>query len=156
MRELLLITCIDCILMLIIVSSYGYLGSHDSYVQFGPHDDTVLMGIVIDTWTKYCVSLMFLAFFTAFQTCREAYVYPWIMNNVYDDKTHFINDFSKREVSFIVNGNYISDGVWYIVSIWMVTSQIDFAIVKLLVSALSNKIFIQYRYLDRKLYILLD
>lgn len=137
--------------MIVIATSYGYLGSHDSYVQLGPHDDTILMGIVINTWKKYIASLIFLSLFTAFQTCREAYVYPWIMNNVYDDKTYIINNYSRGEVSFIVNGNYVSDGVWYIVSIWMVTSQLDFAVIKLIVSCLSNSLFIKYRYLNRKI-----
>jgi len=152
-RKLLIwITVADCVLMVIMMTSYSYIGSHDSYVKFGPHDDTVLMGLTIDTWPKYIGSVVFLIGFIAFQTCREVYVYPWVMNNVYDDKTLCINQFTKGEVNFIVNGNYASDGLWYMIGIWMVTSQIDFALIKWITSAIANYLVVRRRYLSKKSY----
>ncbi len=136
--------------MVILMLAYIYYSSpSDPYIRFGPHDDTMLMGLKIDTREKYIVSMVFLNTFTAFQSCREVIVYPWIMHKIYNKDCIDIQEFSRREVNFIANGNYASDRIWYMVGIWMVVSQIDFAFMAGVSACISNY-FVIRSYLNTK------
>eukprot|EP00961_Rhodomonas_salina_P172436 2325351-Rhodomonas_salina.1 len=50
----------------IVMYGYAHSGAHDSlFLQIGPNDDTVIMGIHVDSWHKWSV----LVAFTFTNTC---------------------------------------------------------------------------------------
>lgn len=137
MKLVVILTLIDCVLVLAMSIIYAHY-QESAFVRIGPHSDTEVSGFKIDTFSKYISVMIFLAAFTAFQTCRETVVYPWIMNYVYDDKQKKLDSYKPSEIYFVTSCNYFCDGIWYIVGIWLATSQIDFALMRCIVSTITN------------------
>ena len=64
---------------------------YTTFYRFGPHEDLRIMGIKIDTASKYFGIVMYSFINSIFRTAYHNYLNPWMINNVQDEerqKTH--------------------------------------------------------------------
>lgn len=148
------ITLINLCLIFSIFIPFLFKGDiNDGFVRFGPSNTLHILWLTVNTWTKYICTQIFLAIFSMFQTYREEIIYPWITNNLYDHKQKNISDYSKREVYIIVNGNFLADSMYYLIAIWLSISQIDFALMKIIVCGIMNAYTMHHKYIKHKIFI---
>ena len=74
--------------VLIVFKDLGLLDG--SYMTFGPSQNTVFMGVVLNTWYRWGM----VAGFTFLNTCVNDFMSdalgPWILNTISDHKTRYI------------------------------------------------------------------
>jgi len=60
------------------------------FVRFGPSDNTYLLSMKIDTWTKWSMVCFYVFMNTAINSFVDESMGPWIQNTVQDHKNKFI------------------------------------------------------------------
>lgn len=146
---------LTCVMMmswlLIILVVYGFSGATDHHGQFlhiGPSDQTVVMGVVIDTWPKWHV-LAALAFLkTAMNEFVGAAIDPWIINTVQDEKTTTL-PYSKTTCLVIVQLYTIYGHIMSVFGIALLLSQVDFLVLRVLADLIVTT-FAMYRFMLHK------
>lgn len=138
--------------MLAVCSIFYTLGAfHMSYMHVGPGEETVFMGLKIDTWGKWSA----LAGFSFWNTCINEFISnaldPWFLNSLQDHKTKRIG-YSHATCMWIVQIHCMYVHVMGVFSLFLFFSQVDFAIVRLLadwiVTGFSTAWFIQDKIYD--------
>jgi hypothetical protein len=138
--------------MLAVCSIFYSLGAfHMGYMHVGPGDETVFMGLNIDTWGKWSA----LAGFSFCNTCINEFISnaldPWFLNSLQDHKTRRIG-YSHATCMWIVQIHCMYVHVMGVFSLFLFFSQVDFAIVRLLadwlVTGFSTAWFIQDKIYD--------
>ena len=130
-----IITC-WMIVILTIMLSYLFANKEDytgdiSFYQFGPNPDLVIIGIVIDTPTKYGLVVVYAVINTVIRNLDHNIIVPWIMLNVQNIKITniYVKDVSKQYEISIINTIYS----WFdwLIYIHMLLAQIDMFLLEL-------------------------
>ena len=130
-----IITC-WMIVILTIMLSYLFANKEDytgdtSFYRFGPNPDLVIIGIVIDTPTKYCLVVVYAVINTVIRNLDHNIIMPWIMLNVQNLKITNIDakDIPKQYEISIINTIYS----WFdwLIYIHMLLAQIDMFLLEL-------------------------
>ena len=130
-----IITC-WMIVILTIMLSYLFANKEDytgntSFYQFGPNPDLVIIGIVIDTPTKYGLVVVYAVINTVIRNLDHNIIMPWIMLNVQNIKITNIDakDIPKQYEISIINTIYS----WFdwLIYIHMLLAQIDMFLLEL-------------------------
>jgi hypothetical protein len=147
------------ILMLWMCGVIGALQSldlmHSQFVTFGPSPHTKFMTLSIDTWHKW--TLLVSATFA--NTCVTDFmsdaIVPWIQNTVQDHKTKYL-PYRKFTCYMISQLWGIYCGVMSIFAISLMTSQIDFLLVRMMADIITNTFttykFMRHKVVDRNKY----
>jgi hypothetical protein len=143
--------------MIIACSVFYQLGAfHMHFMTFGPSSKTIFMGMTIDTWNKW----YFLAAFSFVNTATNEFLgsalLPWFQNTIQDHKSKYI-PYSQRTCMSIVVLYDIYAHVMSIFGIYLLFSQIDFLIIRLLadilVTVITTNWFLQYKSVDEERYL---
>ena len=130
-----IITC-WMIVILTIMLSYLFANKEDytgdtSFYRFGPNPDLVIIGIVIDTPTKYGLVVVYAVINTVIRNLDHNIIMPWIMLNVQNLKITNIDakDIPKQYEISIINTIYS----WFdwLIYIHMLLAQIDMFLLEL-------------------------
>ena len=130
-----IITC-WMVVILTIMLSYLFANKEDytgdtSFYRFGPNPDLVIIGIVIDTPTKYGLVVLYAVINTVIRNLDHNIIVPWIMLNVQNIKITNIDakDISKQYEISIINTIYS----WFdwLIYIHMLLAQIDMFLLEL-------------------------
>ena len=130
-----IITC-WMIVILTIMLSYLFANKEDytgdtSFYRFGPNPDLVIIGIVIDTPTKYGLVVVYAVINTVIRNLDHNIIMPWIMLNVQNIKITNIDakDIPKQYEISIINTIYS----WFdwLIYIHMLLAQIDMFLLEL-------------------------
>ena len=130
-----IITC-WMIVILTIMLSYLFANKEDytgdtSFYRFGPNHDLVIIGIVIDTPTKYGLVVVYAVINTVIRNLDHNIIMPWIMLNVQNIKITNIDakDIPKQYEISIINTIYS----WFdwLIYIHMLLAQIDMFLLEL-------------------------
>ena len=121
------------------VTIFWWLGAfHVQFMTFGPSNKTVFMGLVIDNWTKW----LFLATFSFCNTCVNEFLGsalgPWFTNTVQDQKCQTL-PYSKFTCLAIAQIFTIYEHVMSVFGIFLMFSQIDFMLLRMLADLLVNQ-----------------
>lgn len=108
---------------------------HNQFLHIGPSAETIVMGVVIDTWQKWGV-LATLAFLkTCFNEFFENSLTPWIINDIQDTKTKELL-YSKAICTTIVQLYQVYMHIMSVFGVALLLSQVDFLIIRILADAL--------------------
>ena len=130
-----IITC-WMVVILTIMLSYIFANNEDytgdtSFYRFGPNPELVIIGIVIDTPTKYGLVVLYAVINTIIRNLDHNIIVPWIMLNVQNIKITNIDakDISKQYEISIINTIYS----WFdwLIYIHMLLAQIDMFLLEL-------------------------
>jgi len=130
-----IITC-WMVVILTIMLSYLFANKEDytgdtSFYRFGPNPDLVIIGIVIDTPTKYGLVVVYAVINTVIRNLDHNIIMPWIMLNVQNIKITNIDakDIPKQYEISIINTIYS----WFdwLIYIHMLLAQIDMFLLEL-------------------------
>ena len=134
----------------IIISIFGLsldaLYDHDSHLfEFGPSSELIFLGIVIDTWLKYSLLVLFMWLLEFMDILQEEYLSPFI-HMIYDanvkENQKDLNSYSWYDMYIINHFSLASNGLRQILRVVIVTIQIPLAIVVWLLKELSRIYFV--------------
>lgn len=142
-------------LIFIIAMLQGVGLMHSTFMTFGPSSHSKFMALNIDTWHKWVL----LTCATFASTCVSDFfsdaIVPWIQNTIQDHKTTYLpyNKFTCYCISQLWT---IYCAIMSIFAISLMTSQIDFLIIRLLADLLTNSFttfkFMRHKKVDRQKY----
>ena len=130
-----IITC-WMVVILTIMLSYIFANKEDytgdtSFYRFGPNPELIIIGIVIDTPTKYGLVVLYAVINTIIRNLDHNIIVPWIMLNVQNIKITNVDvkDISKQYEISIINTIYS----WFdwLIYIHMLLAQIDMFLLEL-------------------------
>lgn len=125
------------------------------FLSFGPNNKTQLMGVVLDTWTKWvCVAM-----YTFISTCIAAFtgdaIGPWITNTIQDHKTKYI-PYSKAMCVLILQVFTVYAVMMSVIGMFVALTQIDFMLIRMAADLLVNQAtvmwFLRGKRVDAKRY----
>lgn len=128
---------------------------HSEFMSFGPSPHTKFMTLSIDTWHKW--ALLACATFTS--TCVTDFmadaIAPWIQNTIQDHKSKYLP--YRKFTCFMISQLWsVYCGVMSIFAISLMTSQIDFLMVRMLADLITNTFttykFMRFKTVDRNKY----
>jgi len=129
---------------------------HMHFMTFGPSEETIFMGMIINTWNKwYC-----LATFSFLNTSTNEFLgnalLPWFQNTIQDHKCQYI-PYTKITCVSIIMLYDVYTHVMSIFGIYLLFSQIDFLIIRLvadmIVTLLTTFWFLQHKIVDNERYL---
>jgi hypothetical protein len=82
------------------------LSENSKYFRFGPSPDFILISVPIDTWTKYIITMIFIAIVDIIRVISEEIGMPIINFNIYNPDKKTITEFTKFELQIYGNSMY--------------------------------------------------
>jgi hypothetical protein len=131
---------IICVLVwfVICIGGFTWLGIFQStYMHAGPAPTLVYMGIVIDTFPRYIVVVIFVVLSTAIGDLAGDAISPWIQNTVLDHKSKLL-PYKKPTILLISQIWSLYCGVMSVASVSLFFSQFDLILVRLIVDLIVN------------------
>jgi len=132
----------------IVVSFQSLDMMHSKFMTVGPSNHTKFMTVSINTWHKWTL----LASATFMNTCVTDFmgdaIAPWLQNTIQDHKTKYL-PYSKFTCYIISQLWNVYCSVMSIFAIGLMTSQIDFLIIRMLADLITST-FTTYKFMRLK------
>jgi hypothetical protein len=118
------------------------------FYKFGPSDELIIMGIIINTPFKYFLIVMLSFINSSIRAVSHNYINPWIINKVQNDITDK-NKLNKKIVYQISIINTIYTWIDWLLYMNILLAQIDMFIYEIIsdiiVSTLFNRYYMRYK-----------
>jgi hypothetical protein len=118
------------------------------FYTFGPSDELIIMGIVINTQFKYYLIVLFTFINSSIRAISHNYINPWIINNIQNDIVDK-NKLSKQIVYQISIINTIYTWIDWLLYMNILLAQIDMLlyeiISEIIVSTLLNRYYMKIK-----------
>jgi len=124
-------------LFIIIGLTWGF-GEEAGYLSWGPSDKLILIGIVINTWTKWAISMLLIIFVSVVDCITVEFGMPFVSFRIYNPDCKEINDVGPIELQILANGMYLSQSLKSAVYTLAIVTQIDYAVTRVLASELAS------------------
>ena len=128
----------NALTVLLVVLPVCLLDVRGSYFRFGPSSNFILVSVPIDTYTKYFVTLAFIAMVNIIKVISEEIGGPILGFNIYNPDKKVITDFTKCQLQFYGNAMFALSGVRGIFITLITITQFDIALWSLLVSEMAS------------------
>ena len=122
-------------LVLVIFQDLGLMNTR--FMTLGPSEETVLMGVKLDTWYKWNMVAGFTLVNTSVNDFMSDAISPWILNTITDHKTRFI-PYPKWMCLGITQVWSCYCNIMSVFSIFLAMSQIDFVLIRMLADLIVN------------------
>lgn len=122
---------------------------HSDFMHMGPSSHTRFMTLNIDTWHKWYVLVAATFANTCISDFMSDAIVPWLQNTVQDHKTKYL-PYSKLTCYVISQLWTIYCGVMSIFAIGLMTSQIDFLLIRMLADLITST-FTTYKFMRGKI-----
>ena len=109
---------------------YILLTDHSPFLNFGPNKTTILMGVPLDTWTKWWCVATYTFVSTSIAAFASDAIVPWITNTIQDHKTQYI-PYSKFTCLVIMQVFTIYAVLMSVIGMFVALSQIDFMFIRI-------------------------
>jgi len=130
---------VNLTLLFITVSTVVAFASDKSdYLKCGPSDSLQVMGVQINTWTKYMLLQIFICFTQIVNVIISEIANPILGFNIYNPDKKVITEFGKLELQMYANAMWIISGIKHTVDIIIAITQIDIAILKVIYGELAS------------------
>jgi hypothetical protein len=140
-----------CVWFAIVMVLFAWLGIFSTnYMQFGPNEHLVYLGMNLNTWSRWGAVFGFVVVSTAINDIAGDAISPWMQNCICDHKNRYI-PYSKTTCLCISQLWAVYCSVMSIASIALVFSQFDLLIVRMLVDLVVNQ-YTTNRFLRNKVY----
>jgi hypothetical protein len=116
------------LLMLAVFKEIGMLDS--KFMTLGPTNDTVFMGVVLNTWYKWGLVAAFTFINTSVNDFMSDALSPWILNTITDHKTRFV-PYRKLVCLAITQIWSAYCNIMSVFAIFLAMSQIDFVLIRM-------------------------
>ena len=128
--------------------------TNSSFYNTGPSNKLIIIGIVINTKSKYSCLVLFCSVNSCFRTLSHNFLSPWLINNVQDNKARkdYLNNITVYSASII---NVIYTWVDWLLYMNILLSQIDLFFCEVLSDIIVTCICNNY-YLQQKQYLSID
>ena len=124
-------------LFVIIGLTCGF-GEENGYLKWGPSDNLFLIGILINTWTKWGISMMLIVAVSIVDCITVEFGMPFVSFRIYNPDCKEINDVGPIELQILANGMYLSQSLKSAVYTLAIVTQIDYAVVRVLASEIAS------------------
>ena len=117
-------------ILLIVVTSMivHFRDDKTKYLRLGPHNDLMLISVVIDNYTKYFLLVFFIIIIKVSDVFISEIAHPILGFNIYNPDKKRIKEFTKIELQFYGNSMYFIDAIRSVFLILVNISQIDIAL----------------------------
>ena len=119
---------------------------YKTFYKFGPNENLIILGIKIDTYTKYMIIVSYSFINSIFRTIHHSFLSPWMIHNVRDeerDKVH-LNHFSVYEISTVL---VIYTWLDWLLYMNILLAQVDMVIIEtlgeLIISCITTYYYLQ-------------
>jgi len=101
------------------------LANKDStYYRFGPSTDLIIISIKIDSWTRYCILLLYILIF---RICKV--FITELTFNIYNPNQKKIKGFTRTELQVLANIMFMLNAIRYAITLQLAIIQIDIAVI---------------------------
>lgn len=125
------------------------------FLAFGPNEHTRLLGVALDTWSKWWCVAIYTFFSTAIAAFASDSVSPFILNTIQDHKTVYI-PYPKWMCLMIIQVYTCYAVVVTIIGLFVALTQIDFTLIRLcsdlIVNYITTAYFLRGKIVDREKY----
>jgi hypothetical protein len=122
-------------IVLIVFKDIGLLDT--KFMTLGPSENTVFMGVKLDTWYKWGLVASFTFINTSVNDFMSDALSPWILNTITDHKNRFI-PYSKIVCLSITQMWSIYCNIMSVFGIFLAMSQIDFVLIRMMADLTVN------------------
>ena len=133
------IILVCCITLLVCISPKV----HDTYMRFGPQPDLKLLGIPIDTWSRYWTFQCFLCGFQMTDMLIQELANPIMGFNIYNPDKKIITEFTKNELQLYAQTFWFLTSVRSALMLLVSITQLDIAISKCVYNELAGVVAIR-------------
>ena len=128
----------NALTVLLVAIPVCILNEQGAYFRFGPSKDFMLISVTIDTWSKYIITLIFIAIIDIVRVISEEIGMPIINFNIYNPDKKIINEFSKCELQLYGNSMYALSAIRGIFVTMITVTQFDIALWSLFVGEFAS------------------
>ncbi len=114
--------------VLVVFKDIGLLDS--KFMTFGPSNDTVFMGMVLNSWYRWGLVAGFTFVNTSINDFMSDALSPWILNTITDHMKRYI-PYSKAVCLAISQTWSVYCNIMSVFSIFLAMSQIDFVLIRM-------------------------
>ena len=108
------------------------------YFRWGWNDDLILISIPINTQSRYLCTILFISIIKISHVIIGEIANPIIGFNIYNPDKKEISDFTKIELQIYGNIMYLIDGFKSILTVMLSITQVDIALISMLVSEITS------------------
>ncbi len=118
------------ILLTIALITTALLANKDSlYYRFGPSEELIVISVKINTWTKYCILLVYILIFRVCKVFINELGMPILTFNIYDPNRKVVKDFTRLELQVLANIMFMLNAIRYALTLQLSIIQIDIAVI---------------------------
>jgi len=139
-KQRLKICIIGQLLLLIgvVIPSILLANKESIYYRFGPQENLIIISIKINTWTRYCVLIVYIITIRVCKVFVTELGMPILNFNIYNPNQKIIEGFTRKELQIQANLMYMMDAISYVFTLQLAIIQIDIAIISCLFSELAS------------------
>ena len=108
------------------------------YFRWGWNDDLILISIPINSQKRYLYTILFIGIMRISHVIIGEIAHPIIGFNIYNPDKKEITEFSKIELQMYGNLMYLIEGFKHILTVMLSITQIDIALISMLVSEVTT------------------
>jgi hypothetical protein len=150
-KECLILNVVLLFIIIFVIASQDNTG--DSYIRLGPGQSLTIMAFHIDTWRRWFLTVVALSLFEMIDAFISETAMNTVYNNIYNISIETITTFSsKTQLQTYAQLMYGINALRYILMIKISVTQIDFAIINILVSRLVAVKTIHMYIMNKKVY----
>lgn len=143
-------TLISSVVFLVIM-----IEDNSPFLSFGPNKRTSLMGVNLDTWTKWLAVALYTFVSTSIAAFSGDALVPWITNTIQDHKTTYI-PYSKTTCLVIIQVFTIYAVIMSVMGMFVALTQVDFMLIRIFADMLVNHYttewFLRKKIVDKEKY----
>jgi hypothetical protein len=133
------IILVGCITLLVCISPKV----HDTFMRFGPHPDLKLLGIPIDTWSRYWTFQFFLGWFQMTDMLIQELANPIMGFTIYNPDKKIITEFTKNQLQLYAQTFWFLTSIKGALMLLVSITQLDIAISKCVYNELAGVVAIR-------------
>lgn len=126
-----------------------------TFLSFGPNDNTVLMGVNLDTWGKWWCVAIYTFVSTGIAAFSGDALVPWITNTIQDHKTRYI-PYGKCSCLLIIQVFTIYAVIMSVIGMFVALTQVDFMLIRItadmIVNCFTTEWFLRKKIVDKDKY----
>ena len=135
--------------LLLLVALIWRFADESAYFRFGPCAALRIVGVPIDTWTRYACLHAVLLFTQTIDMLVSEFANPILAFNIYNPDKEVITDFTHCELQFFAQSLWFINGVRAALMLIVTISQFDIAVAKVVYTELTG-LFTVYFLLSEK------
>jgi len=125
-------------LFVLIVFCVHFSDSNVAFMKYGPQTSLVVLGVTIDTWTRYLLLQLFICCFQVTDVIINEFANPILGFNVYNPDKKEITEFTKFQLQFYCQSMWFITNIKTALMLLVSISQVDIAISKVVYAEITS------------------